>query len=161
MICLAACFALLCLVQGLNAEPIQKAVQKRNVPDVCDLTKVKLLDAVLDLLIKIRIPLPVCVDLGALFVHVDDLTAQLEVFLLGAGVVLPVKADVTALVICGKDDKGFRYLSLLIKAFLKIKIIDCGLVSGILALVALLLEGLIANPALLPLLLPALVPLLG
>jgi len=156
MICLAACFYLLCLVQGLNAEPIQKAVQKRNVPDVCDFTKIKLLDTVLDVLIKIRIPLPVCVDLSALFVHVDDLTAKLEVFLLGVGVVLPVKADVTALVVCGKDNYGIPYLSLLIKAFLKIKIIDCGLVSGILTLVALLLQGLLSIPALLSIFLPAL-----
>jgi len=150
MICLAACFAVLCLVQGLNAEPlVKKEVQKRDVLGlVCDLLKLRQLDLYLDLYLSL--PLPVCLNL---LVDLDVLISGLEAILRAASAVLPIKADVVAILVCGKDNYDIPYLSLLVKAVLELDNVDCGLLRGLLPAVLSLLGTILSVPGFLLLLL--------
>jgi len=103
MICLAACFALLCLVQGLNAEPlVQKHdIQKRSA---CALTQCNNLLVRLNVCLDLQVvlpTLPICVNVTAIINLIALLCAQIKAFLLSIGVQVTLVADV--FLFCGNS----------------------------------------------------------
>jgi hypothetical protein len=135
MICLAACFALLCLVQLLNAEPLVQGlnaepfvqkheIQKRGTcnDDVC-INAIAAVEALLSLALGPLVCIVNSIIVSAVLILISPLLGLLAPFLLAAGCVLP---SVSYDVFCGQNCQ----LSLLlayIRLFLDLGLSACGL----------------------------------
>jgi hypothetical protein len=134
MICLAACFALLCLVQLLNAEPLvqglnaEPLVQKHEIQkrgtcndDVC-INAIATVGA----LVSIAVGSLACLALSIISLVLSlllSLLGQLATFLLAAGCVLPSVPNVS---FCGHDCQ-LNLLLAYLQLLLQLGTIACGL----------------------------------